>query len=306
MTKLRGRSVALLTGLGVVSVVAFLVLTPTDHDEPGRADVADLRDEVIRFTSTLREDPRYRPPDAAESTVLADAVRRLGTGAPVPAIADEVRPLGYALSTGTDPDTGRPYALLANEPDTERGWGLYIVDLSRPARLVVEVPHPVNDLGTPDIGLELFRQTPGAVLAVAGTHRRAANGAGDVAHRTDSMFHAVAETLAARGLPQIQLHGFDDATQPDADIVLSPGASDVTSALRTAADRMSDAGLDVCRAWTQNCEGLEGRRNQQGRAAADLGASFIHVEMSRTVRDDRDRWSKVVRALHAADFAGGA
>ncbi|MBY8853378.1 hypothetical protein K7G98_36165, partial [Saccharothrix sp. MB29] len=68
-----------------------------------------------------------------------------------------------------------------------------------------------NDLRTTEIGLDLFRRVPGAVLSVAGTHRRVAAGAGDAAHRTDSLFHAAAERHSRDRVPQVQLHGFDDA-----------------------------------------------------------------------------------------------
>jgi hypothetical protein len=179
-----------------------------------------------------------------------------------------------------------------------------LVDRPGPVRLVVEVPHPNSDLHTEEIGLALYQKVPGSVLLVAGTHRRAANGAGDVAHRTDSMFHAVASDLADRGLSQVQLHGFHDDNLPDTDVVVSPGAGDAGAAVRRVADRI-DEDFRVCRSWRQDCGRLEGTTNVQGRDAARQGTPFVHVEISRTVRDDRDTWTKLVRAIARADLNKG-
>lgn len=147
-------------------------------------------------------------------------------------VVEDLRPLGYTVRMGTD-RTGRGLVLLANEPRAERGWGLYVVEPSRPVTVVIEVPHPAFDLRSEAIGVALFDRTPGALLAVAGTHRRAAGGAGDVGHREDSMFHAVTDGLAAQGLPQVQLHGFDDASLPGVDVVLSAGATNASATLES-------------------------------------------------------------------------
>ncbi|MEV6898927.1 hypothetical protein [Amycolatopsis sp. NPDC051372] len=50
---------------------------------------------------------------------------------------------------------------------------MYVIDRSAPPSLVVEVPHPGFDLRTELFGVDLFRQVPGAVLLVAGAHRKA-------------------------------------------------------------------------------------------------------------------------------------
>jgi hypothetical protein len=116
------------------------------------------------------------------------------------------------------------------------------------------------------------------------------------------MFHAVAEDVADRGLPQVQLHGFHDDNLPDADVVVSPGAGDAGATVRRIAERIDDAGFRVCRSWRKDCGRLEGTTNEQGRDAAGRGTPFVHVEISRSIRDDRDDWSKLVRAMARAGF----
>ena len=298
----RLRQPALWLTLGALLVAAtFLVVTNPGDDRPApRSDATpatDLGAEIREFAVGLDDDDPYRPPSAAQRRQLLSGLRALAAGEPPRAATD----LGFTVRTGVDRETGRRFG-LAVDPGDERAWGWYLIDLSAPVRLVIEVAHPNSDLRTEELGLALYQAVPGSVLAVAGTHRRAADEAGDVAHRSDSMFHAVAGDLAGRGLPQIQLHGFHDDNLPDTDVVVSPGAGDAGDTVRRVAERIDDAGFRVCRSWRQDCGRLEGTTNEQGRDAARRGTPFVHLEISRTIRDDRAAWSRLVRATARADL----
>lgn len=286
-----------------MAVGTVLVAMHQSDSAPWRASGAatDLGAEVRRFAAGLAAGAPYRPPEPDERRQLVAALHVLRAGDAHRA-ADLAGALGFTVRTGVDAATGRTFGLAVN-PSGDKAWGWYLVDLSAPTRLVVEVPHPKADLRTEEIGLALYRAVPGALLAVSGTHRRVDSGAGDVAHRADSMFHAVATDLAAQGLPQVQLHGFADDSLPDADVVISPGVGDAGHSVRRLAERIDDEDLDLCRSWQSDCNGLEGTRNEQGRDAAERGTVFVHVELSRSVRDDRDAWSRLVRAIRRADVA---
>ncbi|MEV6647067.1 hypothetical protein [Amycolatopsis sp. NPDC051371] len=237
---------------------------------------AFLRD----FTAAQSSRGPYRTATAAELEAAETGFAALLDGAP-----HHLDELGFSV----DDDS-----LVLQEPGSERAWGLYVFDRSAPPSLVVEVPHASSDLLTELIGLGLFRRTPGAILAVGGAHRRRE----DPAHDTGTVFHAVTTLLARRGLPQVQLHGFKDRTLPAADVVLSAGAAEAGDAARRAAARLADAGFRVRRAWAEPCRGLAGTTNVQSQAAG--GTPFLHVELSRTVRETRR--DDVVRALVEADL----
>ncbi|QQQ74163.1 hypothetical protein IOD16_23425 [Saccharothrix sp. 6-C] len=270
---------------------------PSDDPPPPSDPAVALAERVAAFVAALREDAPYRPPTAEQRRAFTEALTALG---PTPAAGDDdLRSLGFAVRRTVDEETGRPYALAAAEAGTEHSWGLYVVDLSRPVRVAVQVPHPANDLRTAEIGLDLFRRVPGAVLSVAGTHRRVAAGAGDAAHRTDSLFHAAAERHSRDRVPQVQLHGFDDDSLPSADLVLSPGAAREDPSITRVADDLEGL-LRVCRAWARDCGDLEGRRNRQGAVAAEHGAFFAHVELNRITRVSPEQWEPVVHALEKA------
>ncbi|MDU0290772.1 hypothetical protein [Saccharothrix longispora] len=280
-----------------ISFVGCYGKGPSDDSRPSSDPAAALGERIAAFTAALREDAPYRPPTPQQRRAFTEAFTALG---PTPVAGDDdLRSLGFTVRRTVDEKTGRPYAVAVADADAERGWGLYVVDLSRPVRVAVQVPHPANDLRTTEIGLDLFRRVPGAVLSVAGTHRRVAAGAGDAAHRTDSLFHAAAERHSRDRVPQVQLHGFDDDSLPSADLVLSPGAAREDPSITRVADELEGL-LRVCRAWARDCGDLEGRRNRQGVVAAQHDAFFAHVELNRTTRDSPDKWEPVVRALGKA------
>jgi hypothetical protein len=270
------------TALRLLAVVVLVtMLTVPEDAKPG----TDLGTLVTDFTAGLSANQEYHQPKsgelAATATAFSAALDHRKTA--------EFTNLGFTVRDGVDSATGRAYTMVVNE----RAWGMYVIDRSAPLSVAVEVPHPVSDLRTELVGVDLFRHEPGAVLLVAGAHRRAA----DVAHEPTSVFHTVATVLARRGLAQVQLHGFDDRSLPATDIVLSSGAALVGDLARRTADRLTAEGFAVCQAWTERCDRLEGTTNAQGEMAAATGTVFLHVEISRTVRNSAARRADIVQAL---------
>ena len=246
-------------------VTMVLVLGDDESPKPGPpAPEAGLDSLVTDFTSQLSAAQEYRSPKSDErrtaATGFAAILDRQG--------AEDFEKLGFSVRDGVDPATGRPYTIAVNEPGTERAWGMYVIDRSAPPSLVVEVPHPAFDLRTELFGVDLFRRVPGAVLLIAGAHRKADDGKADVAHEEDSVFHVVATALAGRGLAQVQLHGFHDQNLPSTDVVLSSGASLAGDAARRAADAADGGrvrGLPGLGGAVQGPRGDDERPGQAGR-----------------------------------------
>jgi len=166
-----------------------------------------LAQRLAVFGAQLTASQPYRDPTRDEQRRGVDALDQLlrgGTKDPTAATEGFAR-LGFDHTVEVDPATGRRYAMFTSKPGDPHAWGVVLVDLSTPTHLVIEVPHPNFDLKTALMGARLFQSTPGAVLLIAGAHRRAANSAADVAHNDKSMFSVLATALAQKGLPQIQL-----------------------------------------------------------------------------------------------------
>jgi hypothetical protein len=167
-------------------------------------------------------------------------------------------------------------------------------------RRVIEVPHPNFDLDTEQVGVQLYRALPGSAVLIAGAHRRAAGGLADVAHNANSLFNLVAEALARKGLPQVQLHGYEDGSLPGTGVVVSAGATEHTALHERIADRIAANGTVVCRAWRESCGNLEGTTNVQGQDADSIGAVFAHVESDSEIRSDPTLRARLVAALAGA------
>jgi hypothetical protein len=255
---------------------------------------------VAGTVPAMRRRGRYRPPRGAEVRdleALADALAR--------ADADAASRVGGRLGLAAETTGGA--CVLRSDPDTERAWLVVALRLGVAPGVVVEVPHPNADLDTEFVGLGVWRRCPGALYLQAGAHRAAgappdacerADHPADVAARADTPFARVVARLVARGLPQLQLHGFAD--RDGVDVVLSPGASTGGPLLDAVADRLAATGERVGVGDDPRWTDLLGRRNVQGLAAADRATAFVHLELSRSLRRDTGRREAVADALAGA------
>ncbi|WP_344326796.1 hypothetical protein [Streptomyces macrosporus] len=279
------------------------IVTSRQGERPDRPDVrVELERRITDFTASFTEDDRYRPPEREERRAVADGVGLLLDGRRKEA-ARRLSDAGFGLLTLTDRPTGRRFAEISEHTDDGgpgRGRGRVYVDLDNAPRWSVQVPHPAADLDTERLGVGVLRGAPGGVLVLAGAHRGAGrDGAADVAHRRDTVFHAVCDELLARGMPGIQVHGFANDSAPEYDAIVSTGrGEDGLREARELARALDADGLEVCRAWARPCE-LAGRTNQQGRRAAAERVPFLHLEFNRKTRADEERVDRVVAAMAA-------
>jgi hypothetical protein len=256
---------------------------------------------VTAVAAGVSKDQAYVAPTDAERLDAGIGLARLAI-CDLDGAAELLGPLGFTITEDVDPATGRRYALAVSEPQTPRAWGLYLVDLTRPLGLCVAVPHPKSDALCEQLGLRLWRVAPGAMLAMAAVHRDAAEGTADHSQNTESVFHHLwTDVIGPRGVPQVQVHGFADATAPE-QVVVSTGSGPVTPAAVRIADEIAATGLDTTRNWDGTASpNLDATTNEQGIAADTNGWVWVHVELNRTVRDDKTLWQPAIDAIAAAN-----
>ncbi len=318
----RGSRRSLLLPVAVLLVLAALagVLTLAARGRAERPRVAqstpsgpvpvDLAARVDEYTAGFTADGPYTAPDAAQRRAVAEGVLGALDGQSEQAGRALAR-AGYRLTEFTEAATGRrvaEIAEIADDPGTgSRGWGRVYLDLSARPYWSVQVPHPVSDARTEALGVDMFRAAPGGVLVLAGAHRRAgADGSSDVAHRSDTVFAAVVEALTGRGLPGIQVHGFDEGSLPGQDAVVSSGAGQAGPAAELTAAGLARAGYAVCRAWREKCGQLGGTTNVEGRFAAGAGVPWLHVELGNGLRTEPARRAVVAGVLAETARSWGA
>ncbi|MEV6113260.1 hypothetical protein AB0L59_12270 [Streptomyces sp. NPDC052109] len=292
----RSRAITIATLLLLAALTGGLValLRPSDGqgDRAGRpapsgAGQIDLAHEVAQYTSRFGPDRGYLPPGRPDREDIAAAIGLLLDGHRKQA-EQRLSQRDFTVRTVVDRPSGHRFTEVADRTDSAvspRGWGRVYLDLDHRPSWSVQVPHPGFDLGTEQLGVRVLRGSPGGILVIAGAHRKSGPGnSADVAHRRDTVFHAICAELARRGMPGIQLHGFAASAVPGYDVVASTGAGTAARPEgRELADALRDHGFRVCRAWVRSCP-LEGRTNVQGREADADHVPFLHVEFSPGVR----------------------
>jgi hypothetical protein len=202
-------------------------------------DSGDLIDE-IRSIGSLLPGPDSNGmvvPTAAQMAAweqLLDATEEGDLARACGVIAAQGFPYQIVRYTDTDHE-GRTYFLLRENAPITAGWGTYLISEDEVRDVVIEVPHPGCESHTEEEGVELFRQVGARAFMMAGTDRCAnttfspcsgttsfcgqeePHRTSDVAHATQSMFHASHRALVEPGdsTVAVQIHGCSDPDCPD-------------------------------------------------------------------------------------------
>lgn len=301
--------------LGPVAVL-FALLTGSARADY-RVESGDFLAEVERLRSLVfaAHSGRYVPPTQTQADAFRRAAASLLAGDFDDAVA-RAATLRYHVVEFTDSNTGYIlYGLRENLVNgrPSRGWGTYFVNFGFSADKLVEVPHPLFDTNTEEVGALVFLFSGARGFLLAGAHRHA-NGTGtaDVAHLTRSIFSSVHQTWngAFGERPAWQIHGFTLTGFPafpgDAQAVLSNGAGDVTTPILwldayleyfgfrgyvyttlPADDPLSVAVNDGV--LGSRLRDLGATTNVQGNYSRNLGGDFVHVELERYIRFNAGR-----------------
>ena len=261
-------------------------------------------------------------PDPGEIDQFANAMQALLTG-DVESARQLLDGVYYDLFVLND-ELGETY-LVAQERSTPfRGQGTYIVDLQYARNVIVEVPHPLWDVNTPEEGVAIFQALGGRGLFIAGTHRCAnpetpsgcsgtTTSCGDASipvrisdapHFTGNFMYAAhgASLQLAPPSSSLNLHGnrnepyaiqISDGTRRFADE--TPLVNQLRSALRARVG--TDAGSCNWQADGLTSNNLCGTTNAMGRlsnespqpctqSAPNPSGLFLHIEQHRWVRDN--------------------
>ncbi len=234
----------------------------------------------------------FVPPTNAEMKDFAALWRAMAQGSAAKHIS-LAKQHGFEVLAYTDRGDGNATSILLREKKpVRRGWGLFARRTAPQNAIIIEVPHPIFDTGTPAVGLDLFRALNAAALLVAGSHRHAnADGSADAAHSPQTVFYAI-HTAATTDLSAVvlQIHGFAAVHHPGyPQIVLGGNRSPASETLAAAlAESLQNAGLSVGVCGNGQWKKLCGTRNIEGESMPN--GTFIHIELDESVRADDAVW----------------
>ncbi len=180
-----------------------------------------IRADKIRLYEQ-RASGSYQPPVPAELSSFRAALNDLQqlhsvdlTSPVLQGVATRLSSVNYELIVVQ----GR--YLYLREASPTHGWGVYAIDTRQPDGLCVEIPKPLEEWGTVESGLCLFRNFPSRGFAVAGAVQKGdISGNADVLKSKDSMFavfHKVfgSDVLQVRGYTKSSFRQLERVQQDD-------------------------------------------------------------------------------------------
>ena len=269
----------------------------------------------------------YVAPTGAEWAQFKTAAQALWTGNAAAAEANAAS-LDYHLIVFTHTNTATTLlGLRARETNgaPTKPWGTFFVNTNSAATVLIEAPHPQNDLRSPLLAAEIFLKSGARGFLLAGAHRNA-NGmnTADPGNLTNTIFHAVHEEWSGVNGENTgwQIHGFAIANHPgfpsNTLAVLSTGV-DVTNvmstnivlldeqlewnALKSYAYNDALAATNVLNVLVNegvagtNFDGLAATHNVQGKYSRALGGTFVHVELATIVRTNAAMRTRAADAI---------
>lgn len=309
-----------------VALTAFSLVQPVQAAPEIKTERGRLAELISRLASSdyVLGEPRVDSRPYVDPTPVLHAFRHLASALAWGNVQDaavEAAKFDYEVVRFVDAQTKSNYYVLREDlsrGQASRGWGSYIFNREGRINAVVEVPHPLSDAQTPEIGAAVFEQSGAKGYLLAGAHRLKA----DVPDLVDSIFHQVhmAWVGPTAAVAAWQIHGFASYKHsfPDgANVVASAGDGGIGPELAVLDQMFEQEGLatyvftkestrsSVDKRLNGDVPGvtfssLAATTNEQGRQSRSLGGSFVHVELESKLRLNAEQAERAATVIAAA------
>jgi hypothetical protein len=268
------------------------------------AESGDLQELVIDYKATLPgvDSQAFVQPTPAEADTVVAAAQAARAG-DLAGAAATLDPLGDDLVAYQDTGGSGEHLILRERVPCARCWGLYVLSRAPAAcNVLVEVPHPLFDVNTPELGIEAYVRSGAGAFLMAGTHRYA-NGrnslVSDMARNPSSVFQRLHQALSNPGTHALNYHGFAQPDPPYPAVVLSSGSRQAHPELFALQAALQAHGESAGVYEGVLYPDLAGGVNPQGQYTRAIGGRFYHMEHERALRQSPTRRSNAVSALLA-------
>ena len=221
-------------------------------------------------------------------------------------IQADINQYGYSFYEFLDQPSGDTLLILVENTPVQRGWGTFVFNPGSSNSMMIEIPHPIWDTNTWEVGIKTFVAVNAQWFILAGTHRYAnSDSSSDMAHVTQSIFYTAHINLATDRA--IQIHGFSKSSYAGyPDVVMSNGTRYPTAeiyALQSSYQRKGFS-VGVYSATTSSALGkLGATTNAQGQWSNRNGKIFIHIEHDYPLRTEPAKIVQVIQAIKETDFS---
>ena len=241
---------------------------------------------------------RYVAPNSAELEVFSTWFRSVVASAETHTQSVAQAPMGFELDT-----SNASFWLAGEQASHKRGVGAFVVRVGPALNWVVQAPHTFFDVGTLEIAATCFEVLNARALLVNTVRRsnsdeqdmqreeraelaRGGEADSDLAHAPRSFFSTAHATFvqSAASYSTLQIHGFRDELLPQVSAVVSAAGTNA-SAGALARHLQAVLGPEAVRLYPSQVKKLGGTGNVQAQLSKASGSAFIHLELSRTLRD---------------------
>lgn len=262
----------------------------------------------IKAAMPLRDSNGFTKPTNSEQIKFAEIIGFI-TNKKYFAADSSARLLGYILYKWQDTENSEKLYYILMEPTADKnngvnlGWGTYIFCESGDQDAIIEVPHPVWDSNTWQVGFRAFQLLNSQFFLLSGTHRYA-NGRypapADPAHNTENIFYTVHTQLADKAMHTIQVHGYSrSSSKYDGypDVVISNGTAHPSEILNSFSAAINNEGYSVGIFNGIDYSQLGATTNTEGIWSNQNGLSFVHIEMEYFIRASKSEWENILGAF---------
>lgn len=236
---------------------------------------------------------KFIVPDKIEQAIFGDIVMEINKNQLESAVKAAANYNYEIIKVFDQKDSGAASYVLREHLPITKGWGLYIFRAEPANDIVIEAPHPLADINTENVALDLYRALNAKALLIAGAHRNTnKNGSSDSAHAAESIFQTVHLTLyKPTGQPDnktmfLQVHGFSAHEHPHYPrmVIGHNWANDPERnlILLKLADTLQKNKIKVGICDGKHYKDLCGTENIQ--SSVMDGGIFIHLELNETLR----------------------
>lgn len=246
-----------------------------------QTSAASYSNDLVRYVAKLKNKipNRYTSPASSQIAILRQAVWQIFQGEFAGAVI-HANAIGYTLTAFTHiftDGTTSVYYILESQNAKLRPWGTYIIyPWSDAIDSVIEIPHPVSEKNTANIGIKLFIDTKARAFLLSGSRRSKC----DVAYTAGTVFQGIHEEVSSETTDVIQIHSFKIYTYPQ--IVVTSGSPVIQSRI----DKFVMELMELFEVGIFNgvqYAKLASINNQQADYTNSIGGNFIGLFLNRAV-----------------------
>lgn len=258
------------------------------------AEATSYNNNLIYYAAKQRNKVRraYHAPADDQIRIFKEAVNHV-LHSQFAAAIKSASSIGYTLKSIAHTN-GSTYYSLESTDTKHRAWGTYIFYLGDDKKnYLIEVPHPVEEKNTTNIGINTFIDGDAVAFLLSGTYKKSE----DVTLDAKSIFQAVhEEVISVQGFTvTLQIHGFSRKAYPQ--IILTSGTPIAISEMDALTNEFLMNNFTVGIYDGTQYSDYGATQNEQAKYTNSTGSSFVGIYLNQAVHNSQEKGNLVINSI---------